>query len=129
LIKAYPKGVEISSTDGNTSLHFAVQYGQSKSIIEILLDAYPLALIQQNNDGETPLEIAKKQKQQQSSLFSSSLKERRKILRLMEEINELTLSKPNVLNDGCMVFMNPPSEVDVVHGFLKRISSRKGDFV
>jgi len=60
LIQTFPNHAMIADADGNLPLHIAASQKVNSVIIELLLNVYPQATEHRNNDGLTPLNLAKR---------------------------------------------------------------------
>lgn len=59
LLRTAPDVIGQGSDVGNLPLHEACQYGACVSTIECLLEKYPPAALLENDDGQTPLDLAR----------------------------------------------------------------------
>jgi len=54
----YDIGAAQKNNHGNLPLHYAAHYNAPLEVVKALYDAYPDAALEQNNDQNTPLDLA-----------------------------------------------------------------------
>jgi len=110
ILKSNPEAAESKNKDGDTPLHFGIKNNKNitKEVVQILVEASPKALLEQNDDRKSPLSsaIEKKLSEVVSYMFLEALPE--------EDISKFAIQEDNDGNTGLHFAMQSGLPVHVI---------------